>query len=355
MSLSARNLLRLLDLLFRQTDADHPMGLGEIVRRLNKGGESVSVRAVRRALDDITACRDELEYEEHVRRVFDKAAGEYREEVMRTNYYLTHAFTDGELHFLMDQVRFSPQIPRLQRQELLTKLQMLASTHFQMHQLQLPQMRQANCQMFLNIELVGEAVRKERRIALGYLTYNVHKQLTERIDESGSPRRHVLSPYSLAMMDGRYYLICNNDRFEGLSHYRLDRMHDVQILEQPIRPLSSLRTSYGGVLELETYWQQHAYMMAGDHVRVRLRLDRNRIDCLLDVFGDEAELMENRGEVQAIVRAGRGALLQFLRIHSPNVEVLEPQEFRRAAAENLKEALQPYISAGAAGTGKRRG
>lgn len=345
MSVSAQNLLRLLGLLHTMTDADHPMALGEIVRQLNSGADKVSVRTVRRALDDIGACLEELEYEERRRVVFDRAAGACREEIVRTNYYLTHAFTDGELRFLMDQVQFSQQIPGRQRADLLEKLKALGSSYFRMRRL-LPSrpVCQENQQLFLNVELVEEAVQSKKRIALTYLGYDIHRKLTVRLDQNGKPRLHILSPYSLAAMDGRYYLICNNDRFDSLSHYRIDRMHDIRILDTPVRPFSELQISCGNDFDLETYWQQHAYMMAGDHVRAVLHVDHSRIDCLLDTFHGQAELTEKDGILQATVRAGRKALLRFIRIHSPQVEVLAPREFRREAADSLKAALAVYAN-----------
>ena len=343
MSVSTHSLLRILDLLHRKTDMNHPLSLSAIVRRLNSGDDKVSVRTVRRILDDIAKSRDELEFEERTRCLPDGSGGEGRLETIRTNYYLQHAFTDGELRFLMDQVCFSPQIPATQRRDLLEKIRALGSDYFEMRRLlvSLP-VRQENRQLFLNVELVDEAIRRKRRISLSYLGYDIHKKLTVRCDRNGRPRLHILSPYALAVTDGKYYLICNNDRFHDLSHYRLDRMHNIRILETAVRPLSDLQTSYGRELDLEIYWQQHAYMMAGDHIRAVLRLDADRIGCLLDAFGDETELTEKNGEIQAVVRAGRRALLQFVRIHSPCVEVLAPITFRREAAGSLRAAWELY-------------
>ena len=35
--------------------------------------------------------------------------------------------------------------------------------------------------------------------------------------------------------DGKYYLICNYDKYDNLSNYRVDKMTQVQIVDRPVK------------------------------------------------------------------------------------------------------------------------
>lgn len=73
---------------------------------------------------------------------------------------------------LIDSVLFSGHIPHSQRKELVEKLESLSSKYFRSHMkhvLTVPDNLPENPQLFLNIELLGEAIYEGRKVSFQYL------------------------------------------------------------------------------------------------------------------------------------------------------------------------------------------
>lgn len=129
-------------------------------------------------------------------------------------------------------------LPAAQRRSLIEKIRALGSSYFQVRPLlTTPGSPGENKQLFLNVELLDEAIRQGKKISALYLACDTEKHLHPRLDENGFQRLYRLNPYRMLMNDGRYYLICNNDKYDDLAHYRIDRLSGAQILEENARPL----------------------------------------------------------------------------------------------------------------------
>ena len=106
------------------------------------------------------------------------------------------------------------------------------------HIARLPVDQSDNKQLFLNIEMLDEAISKGRKVRFHYTEYGLDKKLHLRARPDGSPREYVISPYQMAAQEGKYYLICNYDKYDDISNYRVDRIKDLEILDEPAKPLS---------------------------------------------------------------------------------------------------------------------
>jgi predicted DNA-binding transcriptional regulator YafY len=50
----------------------------------------------------------------------------------------------------------------------------------------------------------------------------------------------VLSPYALTWTSDKYYLVANNSKYDNLTHYNIDRMTEVEILDEKRRDFSEV-------------------------------------------------------------------------------------------------------------------
>ena len=41
--------------------------------------------------------------------------------------------------------------------------------------------------------------------------------------------------------EGKYYLICNYDKYDNLSNYRIDRMTEIEILDEKVKDKSLVK------------------------------------------------------------------------------------------------------------------
>ena len=73
---------------------------------------------------------------------------------------------------------------------------------------------------------MDEAIAQKKKVRLGYLHYGLDKKQHET-------KTYTLSPYEMVYMNERYYLICVPDHAPNTRLYRIDRMKDIQILDDP--------------------------------------------------------------------------------------------------------------------------
>lgn len=68
----------------------------------------------------------------------------------------------------------------------------------------------------------------------------------------------------MAAKEGKYYLICNYDYYDDISNYRVDRISNIQILDEKAKPFESLKGANGQALNLAQYMREHVYMYSSD-------------------------------------------------------------------------------------------
>ena len=93
----------------------------------------------------------------------------------------------------------------------------------------MPDDKTDNKHLFLNIELLDEAITKQKKVSFNYTEYHTDKKMHLKKRSDGSTK-YIVSPYQMAANDGKYYLICNFDKYDDISNYRLDRIMNLKIL-----------------------------------------------------------------------------------------------------------------------------
>lgn len=324
-------ILDILDILEKYTDADHRMSQKDILDKLKTDYDMEADRkAVRRNISDLMDCGYNIEYEETYRTVINPKTKEPEESSLWSDYYMEREFTDAELRLLIDSLLFSKHIPYNQCKELVEKLEGLSNVYFSSrvkHIARIPLDRTNNKQIFLNIELLDEAITKKRKVSFEYLEYGMDKKLHSRRRSDGSIRIYTASPYQMAANDGKYYLICNMDQHDDAANYRIDRISNMKILEESAKPFRQLKGSNGQPLDLNEYMKCRVFMFASSNSYVKFRVQKFMLSDIVDRFGTGFELRDEDGNnVIVTVFADEMAVEQFAKDYAPNVTVLEPKE-----------------------------
>lgn len=79
----------------------------------------------------------------------------------------------------------------------------------------------------------------------------------------GTVREYVINPYQMAAVNGRYYLICNYDKYDTVSNCRLDRITDIRMSDTPVKPMKLVKGLENG-LNLPKHMAEHIYMFTGE-------------------------------------------------------------------------------------------
>ena len=340
-------LLNILDILRRYTDENHRLSQKEIENILKNEYEmNVDRKTVKTSLMNLEEFGYEIEYSELLRPIKNKKTGEIEESFLLSDFYLRREIEDSELRLLIDSLLFSKHLPYSQCRELVEKLEKLSNKYFKSrirHIATMPQDRTNNQQLFWTIDVLDEAISLNRKVQFKYVEYHTDLSQKPKKDANGKERIYVVSPYQMAAKEGKYYLICNYDKYDDISNYRLDRIVDIKILDEKAKPFEKLKGTDGQRLDLAKYMNEHVYMYSGGISHVKLRIVNAMISDIIDMFGRNVRFSDqNDTHVTITLSANETSILQFAKNYAPDVIVLEPKELREKAINQLKEGLKGY-------------
>lgn len=334
-------IMNILDILRRYSDAVHRLSQKDIIDILQTEYEMVADRkAIKRNLMNLIDFGYNLEFSESVRRNKD---GE--EEVIYTDWYLERDFSDAELRLIIDSLLFSKHIPYSRCKELIEKIEGLSNRYFKSkvrHIRNLPVDQPQNAELFYTIEILDEAIERNRQVVFHYGDYGTDKKLHLRERKDGKPREYLVNPYQMVATNGRYYLIANVERHDNISHYRVDHIRDIEITDTPAKPQRKVEGLENG-LDLPKHMAEHVYMFAGESQRVIMRTTPGMAGELIDWFGSGVTFSdETETSVIAHVTANLQAMRFWALQYAPYVTVLAPQSLVDTVKKDLECAITSY-------------
>lgn len=332
-------IIRILDILKRYTDEDHRLSQKDILEILeNEYSMKADRKAVKRNLMNLIDFGYHIEYSESVRR---NKNGE--EETVYSDWYFVRDFSDAELRLLIDSLLFSKHIPYSQCKELIGKLEGLSNKYFQSrvkYIRTMPDNAPKNKQLFFTIEMLDEAISRSKQVSFTYNEYGVDKKLYPRLNADGRPREYIINPYQIAATNGRYYLICNYDKYDNVSHYRLDYITDIKLLDTSRKPMKQVKGLENG-FDLPKHMAEHIYMFAGDSTIVKFRAQKYLAGDILDWFGQDVMFVNDAGDtIDVHVKVNEDAFFYWAMQYGEHIEVLEPVVLRekiKTAVTNIAE------------------
>lgn len=252
---------------------------------------------------------------------------------------------DAELRLLIDSLLFSKHIPYSQCKELIEKLEGLSNRYFKSsvkHIQTMPDNEPQNKQLFYTIEVLDMAITKGRQVSFYYNEYHTDKKMYPRKNSAGKNRRYIINPYQIAAVNGRYYLICNYDKYDNVANYRLDRITDIEILSTPVKPMKKVNGMENG-LNLPKHMAEHVYMFTGESVPVTFRAKKYLLSEMIDWFGKEVQFSdESDDEVTVRVTVNLEAMRKWALQYAVHVKVLSPERLVDLVREDVKKAAEQY-------------
>lgn len=258
-------LLYLLDILMRNTDEEHPMAMREIIEAL--------------ANVDVTAERKSIYSDMEELRKF----GIDVESNTKGYYIASREFELPELKLLADCICASRFITEKKSTKLIKKIESLASKHdgskLQRQVFIADRIKNVNEGIYYMVDIISEAINQKKKIAFKYFDYTPQK--TKKLRNGGN--EYVVSPYSLTVSDENYYLISHFPKHEKLTHFRVDRMCDIKILDEITDDVTLVM---GKGFSIGEYSRKIFSMYAGESIRVKIKCHNSIINAVIDRFGE---------------------------------------------------------------------
>ena len=265
---------------------------------------------------------------------------------IKSDFYLKRPFSEGELRLLVDSLVFSPHVSSGQCKELAKKISALSNKRFNAHIQHiacLPEDVYDNKELFDNIKKLDFAISENRKVSFNYMEYGTDKKQRVKKGKDGKDKVYIISPYQMAANEGKYYLICNNDDYNDISNFRIDRIRKVKILDEMAKSYETLEWAEGRRLDLATYMKEHIYMYSSENVRVKFKVVHAMVSDVIDIFGKDVRFLDKDEKyVTVSSKTNEMAMLQFAKRHIPDVVVLEPQGLRDKVREELEKSLEEY-------------
>lgn len=317
--------LRVLELM-KDTDEDHPITAALILEKLDSlYGISAERKAVGRDIEDLNYCGYNIRLHDDNKR----------------GWYMEHPFEDWELKVLMDAAQSAKFLDRKSTDTISEKLRSLASADSRrtlgLMAVPADSKRGDNTTKYV-ISNVLQAMRSHKKIQFDYVYTDDRKRTVPKHPDGTKP----VSPYALVWRKDKYYLIGTYDG-ETASYYRLDRIRNINICDEPAVPLTEIFGS-NAEQKLKTFVKKNIYNKKGEEIRLELELTTNSVDTVLDSFGDEVRVINNEdGTLSAFVTVTDSeGLYTWLMHHARECAVIEPAHVRNEMHCRLETMLRNY-------------
>ena len=318
MASSRLNILYILEILYEESDPDHILSMADIRKKLSLYyGVNLDRRTVTSAINDLIDFGIDIS-------TFDDNGKGY--------YLLDRPLEKSETYLLMDAIFSLAYIDRGQCTELLRKIGKSQSKYQRSIDKYIIQVdlyrskRTSNKEVFLNIEIINEAIDKNKQIQFTYLTYGPDKKLVPRRDKP-----YKLNVYRILADNKKYYLLGTTPGFTNILSFRIDFIKDIKILDEN---RDKFKTD-----DLNRLIERASHAFFGKPSFIKIRFDKDILSYVIDQFGTDIKLREDGdyylGEFLAPEKGIEYRALQFLSY----VEVLEPKSLRESIIESVKENL----------------
>ena len=326
--------INILNILKKYSDTDHRLTQHDIMDLLKKEYHmDVDRKTVKRNLMSLLDLDCGIDYTE-----IERKDENGNENSICTDWYMVREFDDSELRLLIDSLLFSKHIPHSQCKTLIKKLKGLSNIYFDKkvrHICNLPENVPENKELFYTIDVLDEAITNNKKVAFVYNSYGIDKKLHPKRE-----KEYIVNPYQMVATNGRYYLICNYDKYDELANYRVDRITGIRMLEENRKPIEQVA---GGELDLPKHMAEHLYMFAGESIRVKFRAKTYLVDQIIDWYGKDINILHT-GENECIteVMVNKEAFFDWALQYGPHIELLEPLDMRERIAEAVKKMCEKY-------------
>ena len=254
-----------------------------------------------------------------------------------------------ELRVLVDSISSNKFITKKKTKELLDKLCSLHNGYvgYNLNKQIFIDDRSKSCneEILYSIDNIDEAINRGKKISFNYYDYNYKKELVSRTQKNSSNiKTYVATPVGLILKEDYYYLIVNHDKYDDLTNYRVDRMKNVQVLDEDAKPLERIKGCEDGYFNAAIYSKQNFKMFSGEDCEVILQIKPWLLNLVIDELGKDVDIYkidDNTYQVNFKAKFGIGLTKWILQL-GVDARVIAPNELIDDVKENLEKIMGLY-------------
>lgn len=266
-NMQKKKILLVMKELLEKTDENHPLSVVDLIWMLSENGISAERKSI---YHDIEVLR---EFGIDIENRREKPAG----------YYVANRdFELPELKILVDAVQCTRFITKKKSEELIRKLENLASkseaVQLQRQVFVVNRNKATNENIYYSVDQIHTAISQNAKIRFQYYEWTVAKEM--RLRREGM--YYEISPWALTWDDENYYMIGYDQNSQVIKHYRVDKMVKLDIMKRP-REGKELFIRF----DLANYSQKVFGMFGGEEEELRIVCKNELVGVMIDRFGKD--------------------------------------------------------------------
>lgn len=307
-----------LNVLRKYSDLKHPLSIKEITDYMIK---DYNYKVCRQSISKYIKTLNEEGYE--------------ISQIKKKYYFNSYPFEESEISLLCHSVIANTSIPTSYSKDLIEKLKSFQSinTINKNYSLYITNVdKRNNPDLFLNIDLLSEAIDENRTITFHYYRYNDNCELIDF-----NKKEYLVVPLSILAKNNRFYLLAINPLMEReeVRHYRIDRIKNLKITEK----YKKTKPDFSAY----EYAKNRMYMQTGDIFTFKLEINNPYIfDELIDNLGLDIIINKDNDKYVVTCKSPEQSIIYFACQYIKYVTIIEPQSTKEKIVALLKESLKNY-------------
>lgn len=313
-------------ILVEYTDENHYLTQKEIIDKLRT---IYGIDAERKSISNSIQVLEELDYD-----IVKGSHGGYA--------LFSRSLDDAEIRFINDAIFSSRVITGKQALDISNKLNSFLSKYkkkkFRYLYKSTDLNRTKNEDVFLNLEIIEEAIEQGKKISFQYLTYDENYKKTPRFNGY----RFRISPYYLVNNFGKYYCLGHyRDNYRALQNYRLEYMTNLAIEDENSVPIEQVKGLEN--FEISKYLNEHIYIFSSDVICAKIEiLESYAVQYIYEYFGDDTKIFKEDNKVYFKVKCSYDALFYWVLQYSNCIKVVEPVDLIDRLREFFNRENEKY-------------
>ena len=316
--------LYLRQFLLENTDEAHPVTVSQMIDYLARHDIAAERKSIYDDIDGLRSYGLDIEY----RKAQD---GGY--------FIANREFQLPELKLLVDAVQSSKFLSLRKSNELIAKLEKLASRHeaqalrrqvYVTHRI-----KNMNESIYYNVDALHSAIAAGSRITFRYFDWDMNGKKKYRHEG----KRYRISPWALLWDDENYYLVGYDAEHAERRHYRVDKMESITQTGE-----ERLGKELFADFDPAAYSRKVFGMYGGEPQKVTLRFESSMSNIVFDRFGRELILTPDRegGFTVTVEVVPSPQFFAWLTGLGAPVKILSPQPIVQQFCDYLQSVLDAY-------------
>ncbi len=315
----------LIKIFLEKTDETHGITMAEIISSLKAYGIEAERKSIYNDIDTLMQSGMDI-------------IGEPRN---KTFYYrlVNRKFELAELKLLVDSVQSAKFITAKKSDELIKKIESLASS-YEASQLQrqvyvAERVKTMNEGVYYNIDAIHTAIGGNSKITFQYFQWDVHKKMV--LKKGGA--LYKVSPWALAWEDENYYLVAFDSEEDIIKHFRVDKMKNIELTNEKREGKSHFKE-----FDMAVYAKKVFGMFSGEEQNVRFLCENDMAGVMIDRFGKDIMLIpvdEEHFTTNVKVVASK-QFFGWVFALGDKVKIIEPESVVKEIKTEAERLLRQY-------------